>query len=70
MMMQVTFPNLCRGVLRCAVVCCAVLQKPKVKSTPWGSSYREAPEILHGYTSKVCCGDSMWVVHHSDHSTR
>jgi hypothetical protein len=30
-----------------------LLQKPKVKTTPWGSSYREAPEILHGYSSKV-----------------
>eukprot|EP00882_Tetradesmus_deserticola_P003555 GHRQ01003763.1.p2 GENE.GHRQ01003763.1~~GHRQ01003763.1.p2 ORF type:complete len:130 (+),score=53.47 GHRQ01003763.1:1200-1589(+) len=29
------------------------MAKPKVKTTPWGSSYREAPEILHGYTSKV-----------------
>lgn len=29
------------------------MKKPKVKSTPWGSSYRAAPEILHGYTSKV-----------------
>lgn len=29
---------------------------PKVRSTPWGSSYREAPEILHGYTSKVSGG--------------
>lgn len=39
-------------------------QKPKVKSTPWGSSYRAAPEILHGYTSKVCgppdIHDSIW----------
>lgn len=25
----------------------------KVKNTPWGSSYRDAPEILHGYTVKV-----------------
>jgi hypothetical protein len=23
------------------------------KSTPWGSSYRAAPAILHGYTAKV-----------------
>lgn len=29
------------------------MKKPKVKSTPWGSTYRAAPEILHGYTSKV-----------------
>ncbi|KAF6252953.1 hypothetical protein COO60DRAFT_1704049 [Scenedesmus sp. NREL 46B-D3] len=29
------------------------MAKPKVKTTPWGSSYREAPEILHGYTAKV-----------------
>ncbi|GAX79401.1 hypothetical protein CEUSTIGMA_g6842.t1 [Chlamydomonas eustigma] len=25
----------------------------QVKNTPWGSSYRAAPEILHGYTKKV-----------------
>jgi hypothetical protein len=24
-------------------------QQPKVRSTAWGSSYRAAPEILHGY---------------------
>lgn len=29
------------------------MKKPKVKSTPWGSTYRAAPEILHGYSSKV-----------------
>eukprot|EP00775_Hariotina_reticulata_P012558 gene12558-12690_t len=29
------------------------MAKPKVKTTPWGSSYREAPEILHGYSHKV-----------------
>ncbi|WIA19691.1 hypothetical protein OEZ85_005619 [Tetradesmus obliquus] len=29
------------------------MAKPKVKTTPWGSSYREAPEILHGYNKKV-----------------
>lgn len=49
-----------------------VLQKPKVKSTPWGSSYQKAPEILHGYTSKVrceavgaCCDVwwGAWIVH-------
>lgn len=40
-----------RNVLCC--LCRVVPQKPKVKSTPWGSTYREAPEILHGYTSKV-----------------
>ena len=34
-------------------VCPCPLQKPKVKSTPWGSTYRAAPEILHGYSSKV-----------------
>ncbi|KAJ9514272.1 hypothetical protein QJQ45_012223 [Haematococcus lacustris] len=25
----------------------------KARSTPWGSTYRQAPEILHGYTKKV-----------------
>jgi len=25
----------------------------KVKTTPWGSSYRAAPEILHGYDRRV-----------------
>ncbi|KAL6767417.1 hypothetical protein ACKKBF_B35150 [Auxenochlorella protothecoides x Auxenochlorella symbiontica] len=25
----------------------------KVKNTPWGSSYRAAPEILHGYDRKI-----------------
>ncbi|KAK9865328.1 hypothetical protein WJX84_001030 [Apatococcus fuscideae] len=28
-------------------------KKPKIRSTPWGSSYRAAPEHLHGYSSKV-----------------
>lgn len=32
----------------------------KVKNTPWGSSYRAAPEILHG-TSALC---------HVDHGTQ
>lgn len=25
----------------------------KAKNTPWGSGYRAAPEVLHGYTTKV-----------------
>mmetsp|Transcript_17857 Transcript_17857/g.53546 ORF Transcript_17857/g.53546 Transcript_17857/m.53546 type:complete len:132 (-) Transcript_17857:130-525(-) len=25
----------------------------RIKSTPWGTSYRAAPEILHGYKAKV-----------------
>ena len=31
----------------------AAVQQPKVKTTPWGSTYRPAPEILHGYSHKV-----------------
>ena len=30
------------------------LQKPKARSTPWGSSYREAPEHLHGGNPAAC----------------
>eukprot|EP00197_Chlamydomonas_leiostraca_P008801 CAMPEP_0202864208 /NCGR_PEP_ID=MMETSP1391-20130828/4542_1 /ASSEMBLY_ACC=CAM_ASM_000867 /TAXON_ID=1034604 /ORGANISM="Chlamydomonas leiostraca, Strain SAG 11-49" /LENGTH=131 /DNA_ID=CAMNT_0049543927 /DNA_START=36 /DNA_END=431 /DNA_ORIENTATION=+ len=26
---------------------------PKARATPWGSSYRAPPEILHGYKHKV-----------------
>ncbi|KAG2493842.1 hypothetical protein HYH03_008058 [Edaphochlamys debaryana] len=29
------------------------VQEGKAKSTPWGCGYRKAPEILHGYTTKV-----------------
>eukprot|EP00878_Enallax_costatus_P004153 GHUV01004382.1.p2 GENE.GHUV01004382.1~~GHUV01004382.1.p2 ORF type:complete len:121 (+),score=37.86 GHUV01004382.1:250-612(+) len=29
------------------------MAQPKVKTTPWGSTYRPAPEILHGYSHKV-----------------
>lgn len=29
------------------------MQEPKVRNTPWGSSYRAPPEILHGYNTKV-----------------
>eukprot|EP00195_Chlamydomonas_chlamydogama_P008032 CAMPEP_0202900738 /NCGR_PEP_ID=MMETSP1392-20130828/12008_1 /ASSEMBLY_ACC=CAM_ASM_000868 /TAXON_ID=225041 /ORGANISM="Chlamydomonas chlamydogama, Strain SAG 11-48b" /LENGTH=128 /DNA_ID=CAMNT_0049587177 /DNA_START=74 /DNA_END=460 /DNA_ORIENTATION=+ len=29
------------------------MKEAKGKSTPWGSSHRTAPEILHGYTQKV-----------------
>ena len=25
----------------------------KVSSTPWGSSYRAPPEVLHGYDKKI-----------------
>lgn len=32
----------------CAVSFAAALQEGKVKNTPWGSSFRAAPEILHG----------------------
>lgn len=31
----------------------AAAGKAMIKNTPWGSSYRAAPEILHGYTKKV-----------------
>lgn len=29
------------------------IKSGQVKNTPWGSSYRAAPEILHGYSKKV-----------------
>eukprot|EP00798_Chlamydomonas_sp_ICE-L_P015502 gene15502-21589_t len=29
------------------------MNAPKARSTPWGSGYRAAPEILHGYDRKV-----------------
>jgi len=28
-------------------------QEGKARTTPWGSSYRAPPEILHGYSNKV-----------------
>ncbi|CAK0751098.1 hypothetical protein CVIRNUC_002042 [Coccomyxa viridis] len=28
-------------------------QDGKVKNTPWGSSFKKAPEILHGYSAPV-----------------
>jgi hypothetical protein len=31
----------------------SVANQGKAKNTPWGSGYRAAPEILHGYTKKV-----------------
>lgn len=30
-----------------------MLQEAKTRSTPWGSTYRAAPEILHGYDKVV-----------------
>ena len=32
-------------------------QAPKVRSTPWGASYRAPPTILHGY-DKVVSGSN------------
>lgn len=29
------------------------MKEGKTRSTPWGSSYRAPPEILHGYSQKV-----------------
>ncbi|GAB4817558.1 hypothetical protein N2152v2_004604 [Parachlorella kessleri] len=31
----------------------AKAKEGKVKNTPWGSSFRAPPEILHGYAKKV-----------------
>ena len=28
-------------------------QEGKAKSTPWGSGFKDAPDILHGYDRKV-----------------
>jgi len=35
----------------CGVQC--HMQEAKTRSTPWGSSYRAPPEVLHGYSGKV-----------------
>ena len=47
-----------RRVLHSGIFSCT--QSGQVKNTPWGSSYRAAPEILHG----GCLGDEgpWWVL--------
>ena len=39
-----------------------ILQAPKVKNTPWGSSYRAAPEILHGNGRTLSCSTMICAV--------